>query len=70
MKGFNLNWSHFISRLSMIVRMSVVLTRTVVDSRLTVTGVTTCTVVILRVKLSCITSVDCIKLWLLTWLVN
>ena len=63
-------WSHFISRLSMIVRMSVVLTRTVVDSRLTVTGVTTCTVVILRVKLSCITSVDCIKLWLLTWLVN
>ena len=30
----------------------------------------TCTVVILRVKLSCITSVDCIKLWLLTWLVN
>ena len=37
----------------------------------TVTDVsTTCVVVIFRVKVSCITSVDGIKLWLLTWFVN
>ena len=61
--------SHFISRLSMIVRMSVVLSRSVVWQWLAIPQ-RTCTVVIFRVKLSCITSVDCIKLWLLTWLVN
>ena len=38
---------------------------------LTVTDVsTTCAVVIFRVKVSCITSVDGIILWLLIWLVN
>ena len=38
---------------------------------LTVTDVsTTCAVVIFRVKVSCITSVDDIILWLLVWLVN
>ena len=38
---------------------------------LTLTGVsTTCAVVIFRVKVSCITSVDGIILWLLVWLVN
>ena len=38
---------------------------------LTVTDVsTTCAVVIFRVKVSCIMSVDGIILWLLTWLVN
>ena len=38
---------------------------------LTVTDVsTTCTVVIFRVKVSCITSVGDIILWLLIWLVN
>ena len=31
---------------------------------------TTCAVVIFRVKVSCITSVDAIILWLLIWLVN
>ena len=31
---------------------------------------TTCAVVIFRVKVSCITSVDGIILWLLIWLVN
>ena len=44
-------------RLSLIVRVNVVLNRTVVV--LTVIDVsTTCAVVILRVKVSCITSVD------------
>ena len=42
---------HFISRLSVIVRVSVVL-------------------VICTLKVKCITLVDGIKLWLLTWLVN
>ena len=39
---------------------------------LTVTDVsTTCVVVIVKVKVSCIMSMDGIKLWLLTlWLVN
>ena len=38
---------------------------------LTVTGVsTTCAVVIFRVKVSCITSVDGIILWLFIWLIN
>ena len=38
---------------------------------LTVTDIsTTCAVVIFRVKVSCITSVDGIIFWLLTWLVN
>ena len=57
--------SHFISRLvgsSMIVRLTVVLNRTFVD-RTDVS--TTCAVVIFRVKVSGITSVDGIKLWLL-----
>ena len=50
----------------MIVRVNVVLNKTVVD--LTVTDVlTTCAVVIFRVKVSCITSDDGIKLWL-DWL--
>jgi len=44
----------------MIVRVNVVPNRNVVvDSD--------CAVVIFRVKVSCITSVDGIKLWLLTW---
>ena len=52
-------------RLSLIVRVNVVLNRTVV---LTVTDVlTTCAVVIFRVKVSCITSVDSIMLWLYIW---
>ena len=52
------------SRLSLIVRVNVDLNRTLL---LTVTDVsTTCAVFIVRVKLSCITSVDRIKLWLLT----
>ena len=45
--------SHFKSRLSLIVRVKVVLNRTVVVE------------VIFRVKVSCITSVDGIILWLL-----
>ena len=54
--------SHLKSRLSLIVRVNVVLNRTVL---LTVTDVsTTCAVVIFRVNVSCITSVDGIKLWL------
>ena len=49
---------------SLIVRVTVVLNRTVV--LLTVTDVsTTCTVVMFRVKVSCIMSVDGIILWLL-----
>ena len=47
----------------MIIWVSVVLNRTVVvnsDGRLT------CVVVIFRVKVNCITSVDSSKLWLLT----
>ena len=57
--------SHFISRLSMIVRVDVVLKRTVA---VTVNDVsTTYAVVIIRVgKVSCITSVDGFKLWFLT----
>ena len=55
---------NFKSRLSLIVRVNIVLTRTMV--LLTVTDVsTTCAVVIFRVKVSCITSVDGIVLWLL-----
>ena len=52
----------------MIVRVNVVLTRTVVvdsDWRQII-----CTVVIFRVIVSCITSVDGIILWLLILLVN
>ena len=38
---------------------------------MTVTAIlTTCVVIIFRVKVSCIMLVDGIKLWLLTWLVN
>ena len=48
------------SRLSMIVRMNVLLNVTLTDVS------TTCAVVIFRVKVSCITFVDSIKLWLLT----
>ena len=51
-----------------MVRVNVVLNRTV---QLTVTHVsTTCGVVIVRVKVSCITSVDGILLWSLIWLVS
>ena len=50
----------------MIIRLILV----EVELLLTVTDVsTTCTLVIFRVKLSCITSVDGIKLWLLTSLI-
>ena len=48
------------SRLSMIVRVNVALKVTLTDVS------TTCAVVIFRIKVSCITSVDVIKLWLLT----
>ena len=48
------------SRLSMIVQVNIVLNVTLTDVS------TTCAVVIFRVKVSCITSVDGIKLWLLT----
>ena len=51
------------SRLSLIVRVNVVLNRTVVVDRTDISS--TCTVVIFRVKVSCITSVDGIILWLL-----
>ena len=55
----------------MIVLVNIVLNRTVVVTVVTVTDVSiTCAVVIFRVKMSCITSVDGIKLWLLTLLVN
>ena len=50
----------------MIVRVNVVVNRTVVVDNV----LTTCAVVIFRVKVSCITSVDGIKLWSLTCLVN
>ena len=50
----------------MIFQMNVVLNRTVM-LLLTVSDVlTTCAVVIFRVKVSSITSIDGIKLWLLT----
>ena len=53
-----------ISRLSMIVWANLVIN---IELFLTVTDVsTTCVVVIFRVKVSCIMSVDGIKLWLLT----
>ena len=48
--------SHFKSRLILIVRVNVVLNRTVVVDSADVS--TTCAEVILRVKVSCITSVD------------
>ena len=59
--------SHLKSRLSLIVPVNVLLNRTVaVELLLTVTGIsTTCAVVIFRVKVSCITSLDGIILWLL-----
>ena len=61
-------WSHFIRYLSLIVRVNVVWIKLLL---LTVTDVsTTCAVVMFRVKVSCITSVDGIILWLLIWLVN
>ena len=50
--------NHWKSTLSLIVRVNVVLNRTVTDVS------TTCAVVIFRVKVSCITSVDGIILWL------
>ena len=53
--------SHFISRLSVIVRVDEVLNRTVVAP---VTNVSTTCVVTFRVKVSCITSVDGIRFWL------
>ena len=59
---------HFISRLRMIVRVNVVLNRTVVDSDWSFDNL--CPVVIFRVKVSCITSGDGIKLWFLIGLVN
>ena len=49
------------STLSLIVRVNVVLNRTVTDRDVS----TNCAVVIFRVKVSCITSVDGIILWLL-----
>ena len=53
----------FISRLSTIVRIkNVVLNRTVLVNRIDVS--TICAVVIFGVQVSCITSVDGIKLWL------
>ena len=52
----------------MIVRVNVVLNRTVVDSDWSFDNL--CPVVIFRVKVSCITSGDGIKLWLLIGLVN
>ena len=55
--------SRFISRLSMIVRVNVVLNRTVL---LTVTDVSRTCAVVIRVEVNCITSVDGIKLWLLS----
>ena len=56
-------------RLSLIVRVNVVLNRTVVvDSDWRFNNL--CGMVIFRVKVSCITSVDGIILWLLIWLVN
>ena len=66
--SFSLQPSYFKSRLSLIVRVNVVLTRTVVvdsDWRQII-----CAVVIFRVIVSCITSVDGIILWLLILLVN
>ena len=55
-------------RLSLIVRVNVVLNRTVVVVAVVVTDFsTTCAVVIVRVTVSCITSVDGIILWLLIW---
>ena len=60
--------SHFKSRLNLIVWSE----RSPEQGLLsTVTDVsTTCAVVIFRVKVSCITSVDGVILWILTWLVN
>ena len=55
---------HFISRLRMIVRVNVVLNKTVVDSDWSFDNL--CPVVIFRVKVSCITSGDGFELWLLT----
>ena len=51
---------YLLSGLIVIVWVNVVLNRMVVDDVLT-----TCVVVIVRVKVSCITSVDGIILWLL-----
>ena len=59
----------FKSRLSLIVRVNVVLNWTVVvdnDWRFD----NLCGIVFFRVKVSCTTSVDGIILWLLSWLVN
>ena len=49
----------------MILRVNVVLNRTVVVDSVTDVSTVTCAVVIFRVKLSCITSVDGVILWLL-----
>ena len=51
---------HFISRLRMIVRVNVVLNRAVVDSDWSFDNL--CPVVIFRVKVSCITSGNGVKL--------
>ena len=59
--------SLFKSRLSLIVQVNVVLNRTVVVDT---DASTTCAVVIFRIKVSCITSVDGIIPWLLALLVN
>ena len=47
----------------MIVRVNVVLNRTIADTDCCFDNLA---VVIFRVKVSCITSIDCIKLWLLS----
>ena len=60
--------SYFISRLRMIARVNEVLNKTVVDSDWSFDNL--CPVVIFRVKVSCITSGDGIKLWFLIGLVN
>ena len=59
------------SRLSLIVRVNVVLNSTVlVDSKWRLDNLCGRPEVIFRVKVSCITPVDGIILWLLPWLVN
>ena len=58
----------FIRRWNIVFRVSAVLNRGLL---LTVTDIsTTCVEVILKVEVSWITSINGIKLWLLTWLVN
>ena len=59
--------SHFISRLSLIVRVNVFLNRTVVDSDWLFNNLCGS---YLQSQSQSITSTDGIKLWLLTWLVD